>query len=108
MFTGLRHKPRYMQYLWASGAPIFRPSGCSLGEDARPLMLLGNDGVRPVADLRQINLHVFRHANGDSCRSHRLLFPVGISHSCISHGHVDVLAGSNIEHCAWTRKVKEH
>jgi hypothetical protein len=80
MFTGLRHKPRYMQYLWASGAPIFRPSGCSLGEDARPLMLLGNDGVRPVADLRQINLHVFRHANGDSCRSRRLLFRVGLSH----------------------------
>jgi hypothetical protein len=50
IFTELGHKPTCMQYLWAFGVAVWYASGHSLErESVRPFLLLGIDGVHPVA-----------------------------------------------------------
>ena len=50
IFTELRYNPTSMQYLWAFGDAVWHASGHRLGiESAQPFLLLGIDGVHPVA-----------------------------------------------------------
>lgn len=46
MCIDLRHKPTCSQDLWTFGIAFCHPSGYSLGG---PFLLLGIDGVRPIA-----------------------------------------------------------
>jgi hypothetical protein len=46
MFTDLRHRSTRFQDLWTFGVAFCHPSGHSLGG---PCLLLGVDGVRPIA-----------------------------------------------------------
>jgi hypothetical protein len=77
--------------IWSSDLPSNEGSGYSLGERARPFMLLGNDGVRPVADLRQINLPTVMYFDTQRETLVDLAGYCAVWASRISHGHVGVV-----------------